>query len=255
MTFVDRLDDAWVRIRQHLELALVPVFVGLLAFENVRRMADPDGFTIGVTFRFPAPIVDLWTFVHVPARTTGGLYVSPEVQFLPVLLLVEGVLAAGYLGSVEAALRTGSYDFIESIRRYGVRILVFTALWQLGVLLGGFLAVITPIFFFVGIVLFLWLSYRLYATPFLIVIRDLSLGEALGRSWRYGRDGGDYFSFGLGYLATVAAISIPTTLFVTLTGLVGVLVGIVVGAVLGLTLTAATMTFVREFSIVGPREP
>jgi len=254
MTFLDRLGAAWPRISRHLELALVPALTSLLAIENVDRVVGAEGFTIGATFRFPAPIIDLWTFVSLPARQTGGLYVSPFLAVLPLLLVVEGVLAAGYLGSVEAALRTGSYGFFASVRRYGVRIVVYTFLWNAGVFLLGVLAVINPLFILVGILLFLWLSYRLYATPYLIVIRDLPLGVALERSWQWGRQGGEYFSFGVGYLLTVAAISIGATFFVTTTGVVGVIVGILVAAPLGLALTAAAMAFVREYSIVGPIE-
>jgi hypothetical protein len=254
MTFLDRLGTTWPRISRHLELALVPALTSLLAIENIDRVVRAEGFTIGATFRFPAPIIDLWTFVSLPARQTGGLYVSPFLAALPVLLIVEGVLAAGYLGSVETALRTGSYRFFASVRRYGVRIVVYTFLWNMGVFLLGIVAVINPLFILVGILLFLWLSYRLYATPYLIVIRDLPLGVALERSWQWGREGGEYFSFGVGYLLTVAAISLVATLFVTSTGLVGVIVGVLVAAPLGLALTAATMVFVREYLIVGPIE-
>lgn len=254
MTFLDRLGATWPRIRHHLELALVPALTSLLAVENVDRVLRSEGFSIGATFRFPAPIIDLWTFVSLPAQQTGGLYVSPFLAALPVLLIVEGVLAAGYLGSVEAALRTGSYEFFDSARRYGVRIVVYTFLWNAGVFLLGVLAAINPLFILIGILLFLWLSYRLYATPFLIVLRDLPLGVALERSWRWGREGGEYFSFGVGYLLTVAAISLAATLLVTSTGPVGVIVGVLLAAPLGLALTAATMGFVRDYSIVGPIE-
>ncbi|MEF8757080.1 MAG: hypothetical protein V5A33_02475 [Halobacteriales archaeon] len=251
MTFPDRVGTVWPRVRPHLELALVPALTSLLAIENIRRVTQSDGFTIGATFRFPAPIIDLWTFVNVPAPQAGGLFVSPLVAFFPVLLVVEGLIAAGYLGSVEATLRSGTYDFVDSVRRYGVRIVIYTVLWNGVVFLLGLLAVANPVFILVGIVLFLWLSYRLYATPYLIVTRDLSLGAALERSWGWGREGGEYFRFGVGYLLTVAAISIVGTFFVTTTGLVGVIVGVLVAAPLGLAFTAATMAFVREYSIVG----
>lgn len=251
MTFPDRVGTVWPRVRPHLELALVPALTSLLAIENIRRVTQSDGFTIGATFRFPAPIIDLWTFVNVPAPQAGGLFVSPLVAFFPVLLVVEGLIAAGYLGSVEATLRSGTYDFVDSVRRYGVRIVIYTVLWNGVVFLLGLLAVTNPVFILVGIVLFLWLSYRLYATPYLIVTRDLSLGAALERSWGWGREGGEYFRFGVGYLLTVAAISIVGTFFVTTTGLVGVIVGVLVAAPLGLAFTAATMAFVREYSIVG----
>jgi hypothetical protein len=103
-------------------------------------------------------------------------------------------LATGYLGSVEAALRSGTddYDFVASVRRYGLRIVTYTVLWNAGVLVLGVLAVINPLFILVGVVLFLWASYRLYATPYLIVVRDLPLGAALQRSWDWGREGGEY---------------------------------------------------------------
>lgn len=255
MSFPDRVGTTWPGVRRHIELALVPALTSLLAVADLRRVAQQEGFTIGATFRFPAPIIDLWTFVSLPAPRTGGLYVSPVLAILPLLLVVEGLLAAGYLGSVEAALRSGTYDFVASVRRYGVRIVIYTVLWNGIVLLLGVLAVINPLFILIGIVVLLWLSYRLYATPYLIVIRDLPLGAALERSWGYGREGGEYFRFGVGYLLAVAAVSVVGTFFVTTTGLVGVVVGVFIAAPLGLAFTAATMAFVREHAPVGPLEP
>ena len=95
---------------------------------------------------------------------------------------------------------------------------------------------------------FLVLSYLFYATPYLLVVADAPVGEALGRSYEWALAGGPYFAYGVAYLLFVAAVSAAGTVVVVNLGAVGILLGAVASAPVALALTFATTEFVAEMT-------
>jgi len=110
-------------------LGLVPVLATLLNYENVLTVLSSEGFHGGVTFRFPAPIIDAWSLTN--AQVGGG--VDVDISLSPLLLVavvaIEGVLAAGYLGSIDEGLDGLAFDFPANVARYGPALLLYNALW------------------------------------------------------------------------------------------------------------------------------
>lgn len=244
-SFGTRLQDGWERAREHLPLAAIPAVSSLLAIDNVRRVLSFHGYHFGVTFRFPSALPDLWTFVSLPSQGSG-IHVSPTLFVLPVLILARAVLVAGLLGSVHEILRTGRYDFAGNVRRYFVPVVGFVALVRAVELVAfTFVAAVLPLALALLPVFFV-LSYLFYATPYLLVVADLSVGEALGRSYEWAVSGGPYFSYGAGYLLFVAVVSLVGTVLVVNSGAVGVLVGTLASAPVALALAFATTEFVVE---------
>lgn len=245
--FSARLETGWKRATEYPELALVPVLSSLLSPDNVRRVLEFRGGHFGLSLRFPVALADLWTFVSLPSQGPG-IHVSPTLPLVPVLILVQTALVAGLLSSVHEVLETGEYDFAGSVRRYFVRILLFEVLvWALG--LATFAIGVAGLsLVLLAIPAFFVLSYLFYATPYLLVVADLNLGDALARSYEWAVAGGSYFSFAIGYLLVVAAASIFGTAVVVNLGAVGILVGTIVSAPVALALTFATTEFVADMA-------
>lgn len=248
-SFGDRFGDGWGRALDDLPLAAVPLVAGLLDVDNVRRvLAFRDGVHFGVAFRFPSALPDLWSFVSVP-NLGSGFHVSPALYLLPVLIPIQAALVAGLLGSVREILLTGGYDFSRNVRRYFAPVLVFVALVRLVGLAAFSVAAVVPVAPLLLLVLFpafVVLSYLFYATPYLLVVADASVGEALSRSYAWAMAGGPYFSYGAGYLLFGAAVSVVATAVVVNLGALGVLVGVFATAPVALALTFATTEFVAE---------
>lgn len=250
-SFVERLEDGWERALDHLALAVVPLVSSLLAVDNVRRVLEYRGAHFGLTFRFPTALPDLWTFVSVPSEGPG-VHVSPTLYLLPVLILAQSVLVAGLLGSIFEILQTGEYDFPANATEYFAPVLVYQALVgaasfaTFGVAVAAFplAALLVPAI----LVAFLVLSYLFYATPYLLVVADDSVDEALGRSYEWALAGGPYFAYGGSYLLFVVAVSLVGTAVVVNLGPIGILLGAVVSAPVGLALTFATTEFVTEMA-------
>jgi hypothetical protein len=246
-SFVARVEDGWQRTLDHPSLAFVPAVSSLLAVDNVRRVLEFRGGHFGLTFRFPSALPDLWTFVSVPSEGSG-VHVSPSIFLLPVLVIVQSVLVAGLFGSVHEVVQTGRYDFAENAKRYFAPVLVYQALVAaasfatFGVLAAtGPLALLLVPAFFV-------LSYLFYATPYLLVVADASVGEALGRSYEWALAGGSYFTYGAAYLLFVTAVSLVGTAVVVNLGALGIALGAIVSAPVALALTFATTEFVAQLA-------
>ncbi|SNZ16341.1 hypothetical protein SAMN06269185_2766 [Natronoarchaeum philippinense] len=270
--FSDRLGTGVASLRDLVPLAALPVVLSVLDFDAIRNVLAFDGVHVGLKFGIPVPIVDLWSVVDPPnagvtggttyqweAGTTdllavaggGGSALVAAIGFAFVGFLVEGMLAAGYLGSVHEYLTTGQYGFVANVRRYAVPIV---GLYLLG--LAAFLAavpvlLVAPPLIIPGAIVFLAAIFLLWATPYLIVVRDCSLREGLVRSYRLAAAGGPHFRFTLTYLLAVLALSFPASLVVANAGAVGLLVGLAAIGPLGLTLNVAVMDFVLD--LAGPQ--
>lgn len=236
----DRFDDL-------AALAAVPLFTSLLAFDNIERAAAGGEFDFhaGVAFSFPNAVVDLWTFVSLPAGEPG-VRVAEPLWLLLVVFAVQSALTAGYLGSIHRRLDGERIDFLGDVGRYFPRILAYQALAWGVTLLALFVGILTGPFVLLLFPAALVLNYLFFAAPYLIVVRDASVGTAIRESYEWAIDGGGYFAYAVRHLAAVAAVSIPTTLVAVNFGVVGVVLAAVATAPVGLTLSAATTLFVRR---------
>lgn len=244
-------------------LAMVPLFASLARWSDVVATATADGFDFGFKFGFPYPIANLWTFVDGPSSTGGGVDVHfPTVVDAAgfgvtlavtafVFLVANGLLMAGYVGSIDQYVESGRYDFFRNVTDYGLRMVAY----QFAVLAGGFGLVlpilITPGFFLVVLPVLLVLAYLFYLLPYLVVIEDRSLFGAVDRSASLAAGGGEPLAFFLLYAILVAAASFPLSLL-TNAGLPGVFAAALLASGLGLFLTTFTVLFVRE--LVGDDE-
>lgn len=87
--------------------------------------------------------------------------------------------------------------------------------------------------------------YLLYGTPYLLVANGVNFPTALRQSIERGRRGGAYPRYGIGFLISVARLTLFVTLVVMNFGVVGLLAGLVVAVTLGFALNVATTGFVR----------
>jgi len=247
--FLSRLEAARDAAVRHLALALVPFVSVFLDVTNIVRVVSFRGGHAGITFRFPAAVVDYWTFASVP-NPPDGVHVTGTLLFVPVAILLKAALAAGYLGSIAEATGTGRYDFAANVRRYVVPFLGYIAITFLlgsGAVLLGLLGGPggAALLVFLLVPLFLIFGYLFYATPYLIVLRDVGLVAALRESYAYAIGDGAYAAFAIRYLVAVLLLSIVGTAFVNL-GAVGIVVGAALAAPVGLILNVAVMEFVRD---------
>lgn len=253
--FTVRLSRGWSAALDHLPLALVPLVTALLATEKIRRVVGFHGRHVGLRLGLPVGVVDLWQFVSLPGNAAGVGFPLPSARPLalvvvPLAVLVQAALAAGYFGSLEGALTAGEFDFPENVRQHFVPFLGYTLIPLVVVLpiavvgLGGPRSV--PPLVIVLVPAFVVAAYLFYATPYLVVLRDLGLVDAARRSYQLATAGGPYLRYAAGYAGFVLALSLVTTAVVVNLGLVGVAVGIVALAPVGLAANAATLRFVAD---------
>lgn len=259
--FTTRLAEGWRWGLEHLPLALVPLVTALLATEKVQRIAGFRGRHLELRLGLPAGVVDLWQFVGVPNEPVGVGVPVPEalpllVVVLPVAVIVQAALAAGYFGSLAAALESDTYDFAANVRRYFVPFLGYTVIPIVVVapiavlgLAGGRL--LEPLVLLL-VPVFIVAAYLFYATPYLVVLRGDGLVSALEESYRMAMDGGPYLRYAAGYAGFVLAVSLIATAVVVNLGLFGVAVGALAGAPVGLACNAATMRFIAD---IDPESP
>lgn len=248
----DGVDDALA----HLPLALVPLALGLLDANKIQSVLAFDGVHVGVRFTLPASVLSMWSLVSVPNGGVSAGVPPSALRSPPVLalalggLLASSVLSAGYFGSLANALAGESYRFVEHVRRYLPAFLVFTvapviALSPLVLLVGApsGLGIVVMLFALVAIAV---ATYLLYATPYLLVLRETDLLSAARASYALAVDGGAYLSYAVGFVAAVVVVSPVLSAFVVSVPLVGLAVGLPLGAVLGLAGNLATMRFVAD---------
>ncbi|WP_224449053.1 hypothetical protein [Haloprofundus salilacus] len=268
VSFADRLADGWEKAEQMTTLALVPVVVTLTNFQNIVNLLSASRYGGGMTFLIPAGVVDLWSFVSVP--TPQQKEVNVNINGLPVgsleaaafnlalvflTTLVHGALVAGYFGSIRDVLTTGEYDFERNVRRYFVTmlgygllpILAMLPMISLGLTLGN---AIVPLVL-LSIPLMLAATYLFAATPYLVVLRELTLASALVESYRVTTTG-EFFRFALLLVAVGLPLSLALSTVVRLLGIVGIVGGALLLAPVGLACNAATMRLVAD---VDPESP
>ncbi|RDZ62192.1 hypothetical protein C5B90_17740 [Haloferax sp. Atlit-12N] len=225
-----------------------------------------DGVYFGVTFGTPFSPGSVWEFVAAPntgVNLSPGVPVGTEARLVVlgvVAIVVKSLLAAGYFGSLADQLKRGEFEFFDNVRAHGVPFLVLTAVPSL-IVFGGALALMgtvrnpgTELFVVVALsaVAYFVATYFVYATPYLIVLRDVGLFDALRASVSFAVGGGAYFSYFLKYGALVLGISFFATILVVNVPGIGLLVGVLGGGLLGLALNATTMRFVADIDSASP---
>lgn len=259
--FATRLSDGLDRALDHLPLALVPAALALGNAEKVGAVLGFDGIHVGFRFGTPLSVVSLWEFVTVP---NDGVAVHPGVPVetsgvgllaLPVLLVVQMALSAGYFGSLADVVRGRDYEFVANATAFFVpfllvRLIPLLVTLPLVVLVGGSAAGGVPAgalaLLFLALPVAVALSYLFYATPYLVVLRETDLLSAARGSYALAMDGGAYFRYFVGFGLFVLVVSpVATVLVVSIPGL-GLVVGLVGCSVLGLAANLATTRFVAD---------
>lgn len=261
VAFTTRLADGWQRALNWLSLALVPILLALFETDKILAILRFDGGHVGFKFGLPLSAVTVWQFVSVP-NTGVDVNTGLPLDFLPLafvtvpaVLLVRAVLLAGYFGSIRDALDGDSVDFVENCREYLLPYLVVTVVPFLlflpvvlgvsGAGLGGFggLGILLVV---VAVVTFLIGSYLFYATPYLIVLREVGVVEAARQSYALAIRGGPYAQYAVGFVLLVIVVSPVATGLVVNLPVIGIPVGILGGGVLGLAANVTTMRFVAD---------
>jgi len=228
--------------------AVVPFALSLLAARKVSSAvaAGADGVSFSVKFALPADVPTLWTLVDPPAQ---GVSVSTPVPLVavPVFLVVEAAVVAGFLGVVRDAYRGDRPDFAAAAADHwvsvlGVRVVQFAVFVGLGTVLvgSGLFGVV------VGVPLFVLLGYLLWGAPYLVVLRDSDALTAVAESVELASVGDRYLWFSVGYAVVAAAASLPASLLVSTAGLPGVVVGAAAVAYPALVASAAAAIVVDE---------
>lgn len=249
------LSGAVDRAGELLPLAVVPLVATLLHTGRLRELLAPSDRVFSVTFGFPRDVTTLWSFLNVHAEgialtPVGAAVTAPAfVGRMLAVATVAGLLAAGYLGTIDAVLDGERRDFLASVRAYAVPLLglgYLEAAVVLGIAGAGLVAgpLILPL-----VVGAMGLAYLFYATPYLVVTADLSLGPALARSLNLAVSDGRYLGFFLAYVLVNAAASVPVSLLAFNYGPVGVALAAVVAAPVALVLNTATLLFVRSLDV------
>lgn len=218
-----------------LRLAAVPAAATLLSFSKITRALETDSVG-GVVFPFPSGLPTLWTYVSLPNGPTGGAGGAPlsgplsgplfVVAFLSGLLLTSA-LEAGFLGSLSRRIDGSRPAFVESARRFTLRIAGANLLRAALVFAALPLLVVPP----VALVVVLVVTYLTYGLSFVVVVRDERLSEAIATTVGLALGGGSYAAYGLTHLLVGAVCSFALTGFVLNGGPLAVLVAAVVVAV------------------------
>lgn len=250
VSFIDLLSRSWGRSNKRLDLAVVPVLNALVQVSNFEKLAQFDGIHFGLKFPVPAPIMGVWSFTSLPNPGGGGdVQVFGPLWALPLFVVFEAVLMAGYVGSLDDVLTSDGFDFPGSVREYFLPMLVYNVLGTallLGLFAfvlagGGFLLVLIAFPLFFALVYFFW------AAPFLVVIEDRGVIDALSASYDLGTGGGEYFEYFWKHVGVGAVVSLPITGLVVNTGVVGAALGAILVATLGQAFVIATITFLHDF--------
>lgn len=251
-----RLSDAFERLSDHdcWNYALVPLLLAALNGRKIRAvLTSPTEIHSGLSVGIPIPATDAWSFVSAPSG--GGVTVAGPgllgVGLFALGVLLQGVVLSVYLGGLVRELRGEPARLGDAFQQYFVRFLGFTL-----VLLVLFLPPVlsTLAARSLASLVLLWLlvvplgGYLLYAAPYLVVLHDCSLGEALSRSVSLALGGGPYLRYAVGYAVVVLVISIPATLVVANVPVLGILLGVVGLAPVGLVFDTATLLFVADIT-------
>lgn len=254
------LQEAIDSTRQVAVLVVVPFVVAILRWQDLAVTGADTTTRVSVTFPTPHSFISLGSFVNAPTETSsaigsGGLPMIVEIGFGALFVvalfgyvLITGLALAGYLGSIADGVVDGSFDFAANVRRYARPLVAYEALSVL-VLLGfvGGLALRPALFPVVAIGLFV-VAYVTYLTPYLVVVADVGLGEALGRSIGLTTR---RFEAGLAFVGFVvlgAVLSVPVSVLAYGNGIMGGVLAAALTAPVGLFASVAFVLITRDLS-------
>jgi hypothetical protein len=231
-----------------------------------------DGGHIGFKFGLPVSVVTVWEFVSVPnsgVTVNTGLPVESlpvAIVTVPVLLLVQAVLTAGYFGSIRNTLYGEPYEFISNSKRYFVPFVIIISVPTLlllplaagvlgsGALAGGFGGP-TLVILLLAMVGFVVLGYVFYPVPYLIVLQQTGVVGAARRSYTLATQSGPYFAYTAGFVLFVLGVSPIFTVLVVNVPVIGLPIGIIGGGVLGLAVNSMTMRFISDIDFDSTSPP
>ena len=258
----EALGEGIERLKQLPALLVVPALVTLLSVGDLSTVLERRavGDHVGVEFTFPVPIGDLWTFVNTPDAGAGSVTVTPpglvdaSVSLYVVLLgsvlylLLYGVLAAGYLGSIQAYRRDGEYDFLANVREYAPTYVGLTlVILGVGLAAVAFAFVFPPILF-LAIPVILAIGYLFWGAWFLVPVADLEAIPALERSYYLAVSESDYVVWTLAHLVIGGVLSLVATPVVVGTSIVGVVLGLAFVVPAGFVLTVASLRVIDDLA-------
>lgn len=266
--FTTRLSDGWERALQNLPLAGVPIFFALVDTNKLLTVLRFEGGHIGFKFGLPVSVVTVWEFVSLPnsgVSVNTGLPVEAlpvAILTVPVLLLVQAVLTAGYFGSIRNTLYGEPYEFVPNCRRYVVPFVIITSVPTLlllplaagvigsATLSGGFGGT-SLVILLLGSVVFVILGYLFYPVPYVVVLQQTGVVAAARRSYALATQSGPYFAYTAGFVLFVLSVSPIFTVLVVNIPVIGLPIGIVGGGILGLAVNIMTMRFVSDIDFDG----
>jgi hypothetical protein len=248
------VERTFSRLARLLPLALVPLATALFRARELLATGRTNGVSLRASF--PVYRYDLWSFVDAPSG--GGASLSlPFSRLEPLLLLVpvigayvvvSGVLSAGYFGSIADEIRTGRFDFVAAVRRFGGRMILLEVLVVVA-LAALFLPLIAfPPLFVVAVLAALVISYLYFPTVYVLALEDRGIRSAAKRA----RDLVDRhrpLGFFLAVAVVTALCSVPVSLLAH-AGPLGAVAAAVVAAPLGLAFNVATALKVAEMAEV-----
>lgn len=245
-SFVGWLGIGWSVAKRHALWMVVPLLSTALGVFALARVLPDPAWPVRPRTGFPGPVVDLWSFVGVPAGSLSALTDAPLAAAVPVSAVLAGLLAGAYLGSLADLMDHRRPSLTDGVGRYGPPLAGFALVWRV-LELGLAVALDTSVL--AGVAAYpvvLYATYRVWATPFVLVSEAGGLRGALGQAWRLSGRGGEFRQFSLWLLAATLGLSVPLSYLALGFGPVGLAAGTVVAAPVGLTLTAASLGFVRS---------
>jgi hypothetical protein len=245
------LSSASRRLDRLLLLAVVPFLAAIASPGNFERIAaDTSTIRLGVSFGFPSAVATAWDFVSLPnpgtgfsVYTAGGDPLQGGVMILAGAVLT-GVLAAAYLGALRRDLLRAGGGVSDGLQHV-LPLVAFELLVGLFGLTLVVLALVNLVLVVPALVVGLYLAYRFYPTPYLVVLEDRSLVDAFRRSYGLSARGGQYTNFFGKYLFAVAAVSLVATPLFT-TSVFAAVLGTAVLAPICVLFNAATMLFLVD---------
>lgn len=183
--------------------------------------------------------------VAVPVDTVGIETLGWIGFTLLLYAVLSAALAAGYIGGIDRRLREEPAAIRQCLSSYTLPLLYYYL-----VVFGAFLAfvpfaLVAPWLLLLAIPLVLVLGYAFYATPFLLVVADIGVLEALRRSSEYALEGGAYLSFALWHVLATAVVSGVLSALASAGG-GAALLALGIAVPFSLVLTAATVSFCQE---------
>ena len=215
------LREALQETRDVAVLAVLPFVVALLRWNDLVRLGTDTSRVFSVSFPMPHSFVTLWSFVQPPTDAGGGIdpgtlpsvvgvaFGAAFLLSLAAYVVATGLLLAGYLGSIDQSIRTGRFDFVANVRRYGRSLMAYEALVL--VVLGAIVLVLTtaPFLFPVAFVGVYVVGYLTYLAPYLVVASEDDLLEAIRHSAGLTTSRADAALAFLGFAVPATVLSLP----------------------------------------------